>query len=153
MANDDSVILTNSLIAGNTAHLGGGIWGSWNWQATSVAIVDNTTTGAGDSGGGVYLKATSAGLFGANRVDFFGVTVAGNVSDTGAGFTLDGTTGGGLLGEGGGTLSNSTVAGNRTPAGLETECAVVNPSSQRPPPGLGRRERRRRRDLRPQDEL
>ncbi len=134
-ANDDSVIITSSLISGNTAHLGAGIWGSWNWQATSVAIVDNTTTGAGDSGGGVYLKATSAGLSGANRVDFIGVTVAGNVSDTGAGFALDGTTGGGLLGVGGGTLSNSTVAGNRTPAGLEADCAVVNASSNALPLG------------------
>ncbi len=56
-----------------------------------------------NAGGGIYLPGN-----GSNRVDFKATTVAGNVADAGAGFALDGDG----RRRGGGTLANSTVAGN-----------------------------------------
>ena len=96
-------------------------------QATSSAIVDNTASGAANAGGGIYVNGDGN----TNRVDFVGVTVAGNVSDTGAGFALDSMNGQ----AGGGTLANSTVAGNRTSAGVEQDCAEPGASPQGLPIG------------------
>ena len=68
------------------------------------------------------------------------MTVAGNVSDTGAGFAID------SIGTGrpaAATLANSTVAGNRTSAGVEQDCACAGRLAPGAPARLGRRQRRR----------
>ena len=85
LASDDGVIVNNSLISGNQANLGGGTWSEGNYgvQMSSVAIVDNSTGGSADAGGGVYVSGT-----GASHIDFHTVTVAGNVSDSGGGIAV-----------------------------------------------------------------
>ena len=118
-----SEILSNSLVSDNTANLGAGIDGDWNLQASGSAIVDNVASGPANAGGGLYFPAS-----GANRADFQAVTVAGNVSNTGAGFAIASASGSAQAG--GGTLADSTVADNRTPAGTEQDCALVGPSPQ-----------------------
>ena len=128
---DGGMVLTSSTVSNNTSNLGAGIYDDEGedaiLQATSSAIVDNTASGAANAGGGIYVNGNGD----TNRVDFVGVTVAGNVSDTGAGFALDST--GGQAG--GGTLANSTVAGNRTSAGVEQDCAELGASPQGLPVG------------------
>jgi CSLREA domain-containing protein len=109
---DDGIIMNNSTVSANTSNLGGGIDAAWSIQITASAIVDNSTSGPNDAGGGFYIPAG-----GNNRVDLIGTTVAGNVSDNGAGFMMVSDEQGG-----GGSLANSTVADNRTPAGVEQDC-------------------------------
>jgi hypothetical protein len=118
-----SEILSNSLVSGNTSNLGAGIFGDWNLQASSSAVVDNVASGPSNAGGGLYFPAS-----GANRADFQAVTVAGNVAGLGAGFAI--ASAAGPAQAGGGTLADSTVADNRTPAGTEQDCALIGPSPQ-----------------------
>ena len=127
---DDGMILNSSLVSGNTSNLGAGIYSDWVVQSTGSAIVDNVASGSSDAGGGVYLSAESNAQ---NHVDFDAVTVAGNVADTGAGFALASSSSPGQ--NGGGTLSNSTVADNRTPGGTELDCSLVGPAPQGLPLG------------------
>ena len=133
----------NSLLSGNTANLGAGVYDDNEsdaiLQATSSAIVDNTASGAANAGGGIYLVGNTS-----NRIDFPAVTVAGNVSATGAGFAIDSTGGQ----SGGGTLANSTVAGNMNAGGVEQDCADAGHAAAGAPDRLGRRQRGRRLHLR-----
>ena len=125
---DDGVVLDDSRISTNTANLGAGVYADWNVQATSDAIVDNVASGPSNAGGGLYLPTNGGTASRNNRLDFLGVTVAGNVSGTGAGIALEG---GGAT-PGSGTLTNSTVADNRTPGGAEQDCAVVGTATAHP---------------------
>jgi hypothetical protein len=128
LASDDGIIVTNTTISGNTANQGGGSWseGRYGVQMTSTAIVDNTTTGANDAGGGVFVSDNNDEP---SHIDFHAVTVSGNVSDTGAGIGVADFSGAG-------SLANSTVAGNTTPGGSEQDCAFV-PGTNVTPLGSG----------------
>ncbi len=57
---DEGVIVNNSLISGNTANQGGGVYADWVLQGASAAIVDNTASGTNNAGGGVYVRETTA---------------------------------------------------------------------------------------------
>ena len=122
LASDDGVIVNSSLISGNKANLGGGSWseGSYGVQMNSAAIVDNSTSGTGDAGGGVYVSSISA-----SHIDFSAVTVSGNTSDSGSGIAVESDSGGG-------TLGTRRSPGTRCPAGTVPSSAAHRRSHSAP---------------------
>ena len=85
--------------------------------------MDNTASGAANAGGGLYINPENGT---GSHVDLQSDTIAGNVADPGAGIAL-----GSDDVSGGGTLSNDTIAGNTTSAGVEQDCALAGPPPQR----------------------
>jgi len=127
IATFDGMIMNNSTVSRNTSTLGAGIDVGWILQATSDAFVDNTASGPANAGGGIYLTPSVSGS-NAVHVDLQSDTIAGNVSDTGAGIAL----GGGVNLSGGGGLSNNTIAGNWTSAGAEQDCGFAGTPTSYP---------------------
>ena len=115
--------MSNSLVSGNTSNLGAGMYGDWDLQASELGHRRQHRLGRIRTPAGALLPSQHG-----NTVDFDAMTVAGNVADAGAGFAMASDGSGNVAG--GGTLTNSTVADNRTPGGVEQDCAFVGGAPQ-----------------------
>ena len=124
---DDSSSLVGTTVEQNTANQGGGVYVYWILQATDSALLDNSATGPQSLGGAIAISG-SHGTLREHHVDLQYVTIAGNTADTGAGIADQG----GKAAAAGGTIGDSTIAGNRTPAGREQDCGIAGS----PPPLL-----------------
>jgi hypothetical protein len=125
---DDSSALVGSTIAQNTANEGGGVYVFWVLQATDSAFLDNSATGPQSLGGAIAISG-SHGSPKEHRVDLQYVTIAGNTADIGPGIADQA----GKAQPAGGTIGDSTIAGNTTPSGREEDCNIGGGS----PPPLG----------------
>jgi CSLREA domain-containing protein len=96
-----TITLTNSIVSGNSARGGGGIF---NTSATGGTITLSNSTVSGNSATG-----DGGGIFNGSRLTLNNSTVSGNTSSS---------SGGGIFnnGIGGLTLINSTVSGNKAAA-------------------------------------
>jgi hypothetical protein len=113
----DSITVNNSVISGNTAAtFGGGIYvysGKLNIQNTTIS---NNSTGGGGGGGGITFFGVAPSL------SIFNSTIADNIGFDGGGIF-------GLFrgGYGAAQITNSTITGNRAPAGSGGGiCAFAN---------------------------
>jgi predicted outer membrane repeat protein len=116
---DDSLTITNSLIAGNTSPgYGGGLFffdGGTGDEPIAITITNTTITGnsAASQAGGVYFYLSQA----SSSAGLNNTTIAGNqilASSNGAGIYQSGP---GIL-----SMENSIIAGNTSPGATPDDC-------------------------------
>ncbi len=116
---NDSATLVRTTVDHNTANQGGGIYVFWVLQVTDSALLDNSATGPDSMGGAILISGTH-GHSRVHHVDLQYVTIAGNTADVGPGIADQA----GKSQAAGGTISDSVIAANITPAGREEDCSI-----------------------------
>ncbi len=115
---DDSASLVGTTVEQNSANQGGGIYLVWVLQATESAFLDNSATGPDSTGGAIAISGTHGSRV--HHVDLEYVTISGNSADIGPGIADQA----GKAQSAGGTIGDSVIAGNTTPAGHEEDCSI-----------------------------